>query len=288
MTGQTLASCFPSVGARLEAAPPEVARWLFRRSGVASGGAASCRAFADGGREEWKGKRAGCTRSHLLAEGAAALKGGGRVRGGSQGGYGDEGRVGVQGSEGVAEKHDGPQAGAFAGGGAEGTHAPLHVRGTDGHMHANRKTVNPRIIKVQAFQSKTRKRGPGFWVFGRVAGETPALPVAIPVVYWPFGVQKAELETVFTHWQRSGWSVGGMSTLKTKKATSCFSHKGQRNQGLRESRGRRAEGGNLQECPECRYGDTDGRETGGRANMAKWQSFRGGWPSVRLDTIAGT
>ena len=52
-TGQALDSRFPSVGARLEAAPPEVGRWLFSGSGDASGGAASCRAFADGGWEVW-------------------------------------------------------------------------------------------------------------------------------------------------------------------------------------------------------------------------------------------
>ncbi len=37
--------------ARLEAAPPEVTRCLFRRFHATSGGAASCRAMADGGRK---------------------------------------------------------------------------------------------------------------------------------------------------------------------------------------------------------------------------------------------
>ena len=49
-------SRLPSPVARMEAAPPEVPRWLFRRSGTASGGAASCRAVEQGKPPDGRGR----------------------------------------------------------------------------------------------------------------------------------------------------------------------------------------------------------------------------------------
>ena len=51
-----LSSRFPPIGARLEAAPPEVPRWLSRMFGAASGGAASCRAVVQGGLQDGRGR----------------------------------------------------------------------------------------------------------------------------------------------------------------------------------------------------------------------------------------
>ena len=50
-------SVIPCQAARLEAAPPEVMRCFFRWYRVTFGGAASCRAFADGVRDCGRGEK---------------------------------------------------------------------------------------------------------------------------------------------------------------------------------------------------------------------------------------
>ena len=54
---QALSSRIPSAVARLEAAPPEVLRWLCRRFGAVSGGAASCAPLCKGSRRTGGGVR---------------------------------------------------------------------------------------------------------------------------------------------------------------------------------------------------------------------------------------